>query len=874
MLETQDFYDAAGWLQDVIDPRGIDYRTLYDGMGRIVESIDDYTNGVPTTSSNYTTAYTYDGDNHRLTVTAVQPAGTPSQTTQYVYGVTTTGGSAINSNDLLATTEYPDPTTGLPSSSPSQQTTYTYNAIGQMTGLTDRNGTTHQFTYDVLGRQTSDAVTTLGSNVDGSIRRIDTAYDSQGNPYLYTSYADPAGTTIVNQVEDVYNGLSQLTSEYQSPSGPVVVGTTPVVQYTYTDLAGGQNNSRLTSMTYPNGRVVTYNYDAGLDNDISRLSSISDNTGVLEAYTYLGLDTVVERAHPQTNVNLTYISPTGATGDAGDQYTGLDRFGRVVEALWYDTSTSSATDDFLYVEDQDGNILSKNNVLNSALNEQYTYDDRNQLTAFTRGSETETWTYDALGNWTSVTVNGVPQARTTNAQNEYQSVAGQTPPAYDNNGNLTADPNGNTYVYDAWDRLVAVKNGSTTLESYSYDAINRRVTQTTGTTVDLFYNSDWQVIEERTAGSSTASTQYVWSPLSSDTLVERDSNPNGSGVLTLRLYAQQDANGNVTALVDTSGTVVERFVYDPYGSVTVLTASWGAGSDTYSWNYLFQGLRYDTTSELYYSRNRDYSPTLGRFLQQDPAGFSAGDDNLYRFEEGQPTFYVDPLGETRTKLPPPQPGGLAAIQPLPRTCNWCQGNEGTFGAARMHATLNCCCSCQQKDFMMYADLESSRKSFAHALKNAGDVFGVRNVEHMINTLRANVGQCQCVNKLTISAHGGFAGQGGFRFSRYDGTPQAGQETISQANAQRFGTILAGIMCRPCVINVMACGSADGQTLATIAAATGCNVRGVQNGNFERRNITFFGIRDLWKAYGAVVDVAPNGQQTVLHPADSTGDEAW
>ena len=30
------------------------------------------------------------------------PAGTPSQTTQYVYGVTTAGGSALNSNDLLA----------------------------------------------------------------------------------------------------------------------------------------------------------------------------------------------------------------------------------------------------------------------------------------------------------------------------------------------------------------------------------------------------------------------------------------------------------------------------------------------------------------------------------------------------------------------------------------------------------------------------------------------------------------------------------------------------------------------------------------------------------------------------------------------------
>ncbi len=31
----------------------------------------------------------------------------------------------------------------------------------------------------------------------------------------------------------------------------------------------------------------------------------------LESYKYLGLDTVVERDHPQNNVNLTYIAQQG-----------------------------------------------------------------------------------------------------------------------------------------------------------------------------------------------------------------------------------------------------------------------------------------------------------------------------------------------------------------------------------------------------------------------------------------------------------------------------------------------------------------------------------------------------------------------------------
>ena len=131
--------------------------------------------------------------------------------------------------------------------------------------MTDRNGNTHSYAYDVLGRQISDTVTTFGAGVDGSVRRIDTAYDQQGNAYLFTSYADTAGTTVVNQVEDLFNGLGQLTTEYQSISGAVDSSTTPSVQYAYTEMSGEQNNSRLVSMTYPNGRVLSYNYTAGLD---------------------------------------------------------------------------------------------------------------------------------------------------------------------------------------------------------------------------------------------------------------------------------------------------------------------------------------------------------------------------------------------------------------------------------------------------------------------------------------------------------------------------------------------------------------------------------------------------------------------------------
>src|SRR5258707_11163684 len=163
-------------------------------------------------------------------------------------------------------------------------------------------------------------------------------------------------------------------------------------------MSGGVNNSRLTSMTYPNGKVLTYNYSSGLNDSISRLSSLSDSTGTLESYDYLGLATVVKRAHPQIGVDLTYVKQTGeSNGDAGDQYIGLDRFGRVVDVRWIVTSSGTATDRFQYGYDRDNNPLYRDNIVNSAFGELYHangptngYDQLNQLTDFRRGTLSDT----------------------------------------------------------------------------------------------------------------------------------------------------------------------------------------------------------------------------------------------------------------------------------------------------------------------------------------------------------------------------------------------------------------------------------------------------------------------------------------------------
>ena len=152
------------------------------------------------------------------------------------------------------------------------------------------------------------------------------------------------------------------------------------------------------------------------------------------------------------------------------------------------------------------------------------------------------------------------------------------------------------------------------------------------------------MVEEKVGANTTA--RYVWSPVYPDALVLRERDTDGNGTLDERLWVTQDANYNVTALVDGTGTVVERYAYDPFGVQTVYDASYavrGAGS-SYGWVYGFQGLRYDPTSGLNEARFRWSSPTLGRWVSLDPIRFEGRDANLYGFVGQNPVARTDPLG--------------------------------------------------------------------------------------------------------------------------------------------------------------------------------------------------------------------------------------
>ena len=94
--------------ENVTDPRGIVNFSDYDDLGRVTKTIEAYVDGIVSGNDDRTTEFTYDG-NSNLTMIWAWSTDSVAQITQYVYGVTTAGGSAINSNDLLAEVRHPDP---------------------------------------------------------------------------------------------------------------------------------------------------------------------------------------------------------------------------------------------------------------------------------------------------------------------------------------------------------------------------------------------------------------------------------------------------------------------------------------------------------------------------------------------------------------------------------------------------------------------------------------------------------------------------------------------------------------------------------------------------------------------------------------------
>jgi len=136
-------------------------------------------------------------------------------------------------------------------------------------------------------------------------------------------------------------------------------------------------------------------------------------------------------------------------------------------------------------------------------------------------------------------------------------------------GNLI-DDGCRVFIYDAWNRLVEVRSSEdadVVFQTASFDGLGRRIKKVVTNSGDLdgttvYYYRGHQIIETRD-GSDNMVAQFIHGTRYIDELVMMRAADKGD------LYYHQDANWNVIALTDQGGSVVERYLYKPYGQMTV-----------------------------------------------------------------------------------------------------------------------------------------------------------------------------------------------------------------------------------------------------------------------------------------------------------------
>jgi RHS repeat-associated protein len=458
--------------------------------------------------------------------------------------------------------------------------THSYDGAGRLlstafspsTALRASAGGSQSFGYDPAGRLSSatesmnghDSLLTLGYNALGDV--VSTTQTLDGVAWQ-VGYAHDYARGVMTTT---YPSGVQRVQEQDALGRLDAVRRgdgTLLADYAYHDLAG------YDTVAYANGLTTRTDYDA-----LGRTTQVStgDGSTTLADYRY-GYDAASNR---------TYTQRWHKAGQPADvyQYDGLYQFTQV----WYgaDATTPGA------------------------------------ITSYDR---LQWYDLDSLANRLEMQNDGVSQIylpndgqRLTDPMNRYQQVDAD-PFSYDLRGNTLADVV-NTYGYDLLNRQVSASGPGGTAE-YIYDALGRRLAKVVdGNTTIYIYDTRDQILEER-AGDGTLAARYTHGAGNDEPLtLER-----GGNTYTYH----RDAQNSITEVSDGTGTLVEGYEYDIHGEPYVFD---GAGSplggSAISNPYLYTGRRYDPESGNYSFRARLYAPWIGRFLQMDPTGYTAG-MNLY-----------------------------------------------------------------------------------------------------------------------------------------------------------------------------------------------------------------------------------------------------
>ncbi len=439
---TQYYYDACG-----------NILRMYTGLNSplVINGLDDVTNGA---DSDYSvTKYEYDFMN-RLVKTTDPLNQVETMTYDFLGNMLTK--TDRNGNIITYTYNWLSKPLAVSSSSDNKTNSYTYDNLGNVTGMTDETGTT-SYTYDALSR--------LVSAVKGSIAKT-YSYNQNGARTSFGLFDNDVNlmnlSYVVSNTDTLYSvsdGTDITVYDYDI-AGNLLSEHTGSISSEYTYNASNYIDTVLNSVDNTQKSFFVYSRQKN-GNITNVVSTYSDGAPQPAVYSYDGMGRLTweSRLSSQINNAFSYDDNGNRTEISGKTAYDYDKNNRLI--------TESGDIGAAYQYDNNGNLYSKagftlteasdnpETVNISASPDGYrlfTHDGFNRLTAVSDGNNTYSYEYDGNNRRTAKVIN--------NTRTEY---------IWDGDCVVAEKTNGITTVYVRGTKLHYAKTGDTKLY-YLYNA--------------------------------------------------------------------------------------------------------------------------------------------------------------------------------------------------------------------------------------------------------------------------------------------------------------------------------------------------------------------------------------------------------------------